>query len=80
MIRYEATIDPTLFASEVNFSSSTIEVMPQGTATRADRETPTPDAQVRSDCDAALRACRGILRGKTNIFPFSYFLFSDFFV
>ena len=61
MIRYKAAIDPTLFASEVNFSSSTIEVMPQGTTTRADRETPTPDAQVRSNRDAALRACRGIL-------------------
>ncbi len=63
MIQYEAAIDPTLFASEVNFSSSTIEVMPlaQGTTTRADRETPTHDAQVRSNCDAALRACRGIL-------------------
>ncbi len=61
MIRYEAAIDPTLFASEVNFSSSTIEVMPQGTTTRADRETPTPDTQVRSNCDAALRACRCIL-------------------
>jgi hypothetical protein len=58
MIRYKAAIDHTLFASEVNFSSNTIEVMPQGTTTRADRETPTPDAQVR---DAALRACRGIL-------------------
>ncbi len=61
MIRYEAAIDPTLFASEVNFSSSTIEVMPQGTKTRADRETPTSDTQVRSNCNAALRACRGIL-------------------
>jgi hypothetical protein len=38
-----------------------IEVMPQGTTTRADRETPTPDAQVCSNCDSALRACRGIL-------------------
>ena len=61
MIRYEAAIDPTLFASEMNFSSSTIEVMLQGTTTRADRETPTPDPQVRSNCDAALRACNGIL-------------------
>jgi hypothetical protein len=61
MIRYEAAIDPTLFASEVIFSSSTIEVNPQGTTTRADQETPTPDAQVRSNRDAALRACRGIL-------------------
>ena len=61
MIRYEAAIDPTLFTSEVNFSSSTIEVIPQGTTTRADRETPTPDAQVRLNRDAALRACCGIL-------------------
>jgi hypothetical protein len=61
MIRYEAAIDPTLFASEVNFRSSTIEVMQQGTTTRADRKTPTPDTQVRSNCDAALRACRNIL-------------------
>ena len=61
MIQYEAAIDTTLFASEVNFSSRTIDVMPQGTTTRADRETPTPDTQVRSICDAALRACRCIL-------------------
>ncbi len=57
MIRYKAAIDPTLFAREVNFSSSTTEVMPQGTTTGTDREIPTPEVQVRD----ALAACRGIL-------------------
>ncbi len=61
MIQYEAAIDTTLFASEVNSSSSTIEVIPQGTTTSADQENPTPDAQVRSNRDALLRAYSSIL-------------------